>query len=114
MQEFQTYYEFIELLEDYNTTLDSNVIVCFIPPEEGRNIKDFVNQYQRDNVMILNFLRNESNHILYTTDAALAEKLKLESYKFYSYYKPSYLNGFENLADKEINIHHLQAFEGLC
>lgn len=64
--------------------------------------------------MALNFLWNESNHILYTTDTKLAEKLKLEPFKYYSYYTPSYLNGFENLADKEINIHHLQAFEGLC
>ena len=64
--------------------------------------------------MILNFLWNESNHILYTTNKELASKLKLDPYKFYCYYSPSYLNGFENLTDKDINIHHLQAFEGLC
>jgi hypothetical protein len=64
--------------------------------------------------MVLNFLRSETNHILFTTDAEVAKRLNLEAFKYYSYYKPSYLNGYENLADKDINIHHLQAFESLC
>ena len=33
---------------------------------------------------------------------------------FYCYYKPSFINGFENYMDKEINFDYLQAFEGVC
>lgn len=38
----------------------------------------------------------------------------MEPNKYYGYFKPSYLNGFENLVNKDLNIEYLQAFEGIC
>lgn len=34
--------------------------------------------------------------------------------KFYCYYKPSFINGFEQYMDKDINFNYLQAYEGVC
>jgi hypothetical protein len=38
----------------------------------------------------------------------------MEPGKFYVYYKPSFVNGFEGYMDKDINFNYLQAFEGVC
>lgn len=38
----------------------------------------------------------------------------MEKGKFYVYYKPSFINGFENFIDKDIDFNYLQAFEGVC
>ena len=40
--------------------------------------------------------------------------MKLEKGKYYVYYNPSYLNGYENLIDKGLDMHHLQALESIC
>lgn len=40
--------------------------------------------------------------------------MKLEKGKFYVYYNPSYLNGYENLVDKGLDMHHLQVLENVC
>lgn len=34
--------------------------------------------------------------------------------KFYCYFKPSFINGYEQYIDKDINFNYLQAFEGIC
>jgi len=34
--------------------------------------------------------------------------------RFYLYYKPSSINGFEQYMNKDINLEYLQAFEGDC
>jgi hypothetical protein len=34
--------------------------------------------------------------------------------KFYVYYKPSFINGFEQYMEKDINFNFLQAYEGVC
>ena len=33
---------------------------------------------------------------------------------FYIYFKPSFINGFEQYLEKDINFNFLQAFEGVC
>jgi hypothetical protein len=38
----------------------------------------------------------------------------MEPGKFYVYYKPSFINGFEQYIEKDINFNFLQAFEGVC
>lgn len=38
----------------------------------------------------------------------------MEPGKFYAYYKPSYINGFEGYMEKDINFDYLQAYEGVC
>jgi hypothetical protein len=65
-------------------------------------------------VIALNLIRHETDHILVVTDPEVAKELKLEPKTYYAYFQPSYLNGYENLVDKPLNIHHLQAYEGLC
>lgn len=41
-------------------------------------------------------MRQESlNPILVVTDSAFAEQVRMEPGKFYVYYKPSFVNGFE-------------------
>lgn len=64
--------------------------------------------------MALNLLWGESHNVLAVTDKDLATKLKLKPGIFYVYYTPSYLNGFEHMADKELNMSHLQAYEALA
>ena len=38
----------------------------------------------------------------------------MEKGKFYCYYKPSFINGFEMYIEKDINFPFLQALEGIC
>ena len=38
----------------------------------------------------------------------------MEPGKFYIYYKPSFINGFEAYMEKDINFPYLQALEGVC
>lgn len=33
---------------------------------------------------------------------------------YYVYYKPTYINGFEQYLDKDIDFSYLQAYEGVC
>ena len=41
-------------------------------------------------------MRSESkNPLLVITNEDLAEKLQMQKGKFYAYYKPSFINGFE-------------------
>jgi len=44
----------------------------------------------------------------------LGSILRMEPGKFYVYYKPSFVNGFEQYLEKDINFNFLQAFEGVC
>jgi hypothetical protein len=47
-------------------------------------------------------------------DKELATKLKMEPGKFYGYYKPSYVNGYAQFIERDLNLNFLQAFEGVC
>lgn len=38
----------------------------------------------------------------------------MEQGKFYVFYKPSFINGFEAYIEKDINFNYLQALEGVC
>jgi len=40
--------------------------------------------------------------------------LNLKPGHFYCYYKPSYINGYEQYLDKDIDFSYLQALEGVC
>ena len=48
------------------------------------------------------------------TDPQVGKELRMEPGKFYVYYKPSFINGFEQYMEKDINFDFLQAFEGVC
>jgi len=52
----------------------------------------------------MNMLKSEVSHIMVVTNEDLAEKLKLTPNVLTVYYQPSYLNGFENLVDKNLDI----------
>jgi hypothetical protein len=53
-------------------------------------------------------MRQESeNPIVVVNDSELADKIKMQKGKFYAYYKPSFINGFENFIDKDINFNFL-------
>lgn len=53
-------------------------------------------------------MRQESeNPILVVKDKEAGEKMRMEKGKFYVYYKPSFVNGFENFIDKDINFNYL-------
>lgn len=58
--------------------------------------------------------QESSNPILTVSDKELSAKMRMEPGKFYIYYKPSFINGFEQYMDKDINFNFLQAFEGVC
>jgi hypothetical protein len=47
-------------------------------------------------------------------DKELGEKMRMTKGRFYVYYKPSFINGFESYIDKDINFSFLQAYEGVC
>lgn len=77
-----------ESLREGNVNLDDmTVLYC----------KDTENEVcDKISSLALNFLRHESsNQVLEVRDKELAEKLKMTPGKFYCYYKPSYINGFE-------------------
>lgn len=73
-----------------------------------------ISKFESKNLIAFNFLRGETDHIWVITEPKLAEKWRLEPNKFYAYFKPSYINGYESLVDKDLNIEYLQAFEGIC
>ena len=52
----------------------------------------------------LRILKHESQHqVLEVRDSATAKELKMEPGKFYCYYKPSFLNGFEEHIQLDVN-----------
>lgn len=57
----------------------------------------------------LNLLRYEtSNKLLVVSDSDVAKKLKVEPGRFYAYYKPSFVNGFEQYVEvNDINFDYL-------
>jgi hypothetical protein len=55
-----------------------------------------------------------SSPILKVTDKELADQLKMKSGNFYCYYKPSYINGYGQYQNQDIDFPYLQAFEGVC
>lgn len=97
-----------------NTELSDNIVVYYLPLKEGEKANKAIDAFESDNIISLNFLRGETDHVLVITDEKLANDWKLEPQKYYAYFKPSYLNGFENLVDKDLNIEYLQAYEGIC
>lgn len=98
-EEVNTFYDFVDRLKEYNANLSDSVIVFYT--------EDDLNYYQQNNIIPLNVLKAEVDHIIAIKDKDLAEKLKLKPNKYYVYYNPSYLNGFENLTDKGLDMHHL-------
>ena len=38
----------------------------------------------------------------------------MEKGRFYGYCKPSYVNGYEQYLERDINFDYLQAYEGVC
>ena len=77
-----------EALKQNNVKFDDVTIVyCRNPHIDGQ-----VEQHA------VNFARHESGkQVLEVRDAKLAQELKMEPGKFYCYYKPTLINGFEQL-----------------
>ena len=96
-----------------NKNLGDWIVAYYLPVDEGADIKDEIRKYEDDNIIPLNFIRGETEHVVVITNSEIAKTCRLEPGKFYWYFKPSYLNGFENLVDKDLNIEYLQAFEGI-
>lgn len=97
-----------------NTHLGDCLVLYYLPIKEGESAQKSIQEYEEDNIIPLNLLRGETDRICVITDEALAKTCRLEPNTYYSYFKPSYINGFENLVDKDLNIEYLQAFEGIC
>jgi hypothetical protein len=95
-------------LKKFNKSLNDTTIVYCKGTEEGDLRSDSTRAAVR-------LMRQESLHpILVVSESELAEKLRMEPGKFYVYYKPSFINGFEAYMEKDINFDYLQAFEGVC
>ena len=54
------------------------------------------------------------NKILQINNPELAKQLKMKPGVFYCYFKPSYLNGFEQAQGFDVDYSVLQAVEGIC
>ena len=96
-----------------NKNLGDWVVVYYLPIPDGADAKTEISKFEEDSIIPLNFIRGETDHVLVVTDSSMAKTCRLEPGKYYCYFKPSYLNGFENLVDKDLNIEYLQAFEGI-
>jgi len=59
-------------------------------------------------------LRYETNAPILKATPSLCAKLKLETGKYYCYYKPGYVNGFSSFGGQDIDFAYLQACEGIC
>ena len=47
-------------------------------------------------------------------DRKLAEKLQMGPGRYYCYYKPTYLNGYEQQQGQDIDYEYIQAVDGAC
>jgi hypothetical protein len=91
-----------EGLKTVNTELNSVSLVCYLPDGYAKYLNENI-----ENKIIMNLLRREVDHIFFVTETKVAEELKLEESKFYTYYKPSYINNFEDFAYKDINLNYI-------
>ncbi len=98
-----------ENLKRFNENLDDTVIVYC----RGTDEHDMQRETTKAAVRLM---RQESRHpLLIVADSEkLGKELRMEAGKFYAYYKPSFINGFEAYMEKDINFDFLQAFEGVC
>jgi hypothetical protein len=90
----------------FNTNLNDITVVYCYDPDTRNNEATKVG---------FRMMRHESdNPILEIRDEELAQRIGMQKGKFYCYYKPSFINGFEQYLDKDINFDYLQAYEGVC
>jgi hypothetical protein len=102
--------ELADSIAKYNNTLnDTTIVYCM---GEGEGEEDLKKESTKAAVRLM---RQESlNPILIVKDKELARTARMEPGKFYVYYKPSFINGFEAYMEKDINFPYLQALEGVC
>ncbi len=93
-----------ENLKKFNTTLEDTTIVYCRRPEDTKEVHHAA----------IRLMRQESRNPLLVADPEVGRELRMEPGKFYVYYKPSFINGFEQYMEKDINFDFLQAFEGVC
>jgi hypothetical protein len=100
--------ELADSIAKYNSTLnDTTIVYC-----QGEGEDDLSKESTKAAVRLM---RQESlNPILVIKDKELAQTARMEPGKFYVYYKPSFINGFEAYMEKDINFAYLQALEGVC
>lgn len=94
--------ELADSIAKYNNTLNDTTIV-YCQGEEGE--ADLKKESTKAAVRLM---RQESlNPILIVKDKELAKSARMEPGKFYVYYKPSFINGFEAYMEKDINFAYL-------
>lgn len=93
-----------ERLKEFNKSLDDTTIVYCRSPEDTKE----------SHHAAIRLMRQESRNPLLVADPEIGKELRMEPGKFYVYYKPSFINGFEQYMEKDINFNFLQAFEGVC
>lgn len=47
-------------------------------------------------------------------DEDLAKKFKMKAGRYYCYYKPSYLNGYESQPGQDMDMEYIQTIDGAC
>ena len=55
-----------------NTELSDNIVVYYLPLKEGEKANKAIDAFESDNIISLNFLRGETDHVLVITDEKLA------------------------------------------
>jgi len=91
-------------LQKHNKSLEDTLIVY---------CRESGNKNETSNTAV-RLMRQETNNPLYVVDNEVGKELRMEPGKFYVYYKPSFINGFEQYMEKDINFNFLQAYEGVC
>ena len=97
-----------------NKTLNDSTVVYYLPVPEGQDVQKTIKEFDSQSMIALNFMRGETEQVLVVTDQKVAEKCRLQPNIYYAYFKPSYLNGYESLVGKDLNLEYLQAYEGIC
>ena len=95
-------------LKRYNKSLnDTTIVYC-----KGADQDDMSKESTKAAIRLM---RQESkNPLLIASGEEITKQLRMEPGKFYAYYKPSFINGFEQYMEKDINFDYLQAYEGVC
>jgi len=100
-------YEVCEYLKLTNKNYFDSTIICYFPDKDWEK---FMKDPQNKN--LVNRLLLENNGFIRINSKKLAKKMELMKKGFYKYYKPSFLNGFGQFSN--LNIEYWQITESQC
>ncbi|CDW85809.1 UNKNOWN [Stylonychia lemnae] len=103
-----------ERLNQFNKSLNDTTIVYVHDPSKATTPTDGTSNVDTKQISFRLMRQETENPILQINDLELAQKLNMQPGKFYCYFKPSFINGYEQYIDKDINFCYLQAYEGIC